>query len=261
MTTVSSAGRLSPYSQLEQLCSSLGSLIGSVREPDKAFLNLVHVNVTDQDGIITPSRVYSEDVNTGDMYKNEKWDVIAAKCGLVAFGTPLYTLGKMAWHVFDTSMMIIGIALETLVEVGRQFACKRFQKGLVEMREGLSEIAGTLGAGLFEVVSAPIFGLGVEVAALYGIFKPYHGRKFVAMIEKAWHKGASYRDDVRKFVMMIEKSLPKGASCKDFIKKFSDFANKPSETFRTRPLYLAYCFQVRGNTRDTCVQVLVQAGY
>ena len=38
----------------------------------------------------------------------------------------------------------------------------------------------------------PLFALGCELAALYGLFKPYHGRKYEALIENAWQHGASF---------------------------------------------------------------------
>jgi hypothetical protein len=145
---------------------------------------------------------------------------------------PIYVVGQLSWCTIKTAFEVGKTALDTLARVGQQLRQGEYCEGVTQVWRGLSQEMGILSHGLFEIIKAPLFGLGVELAALYGIFKPYHGRKFEAMIEKAWQQGASYKKDVR-----IEPHPCNKKNC--------------WEDFDTRPFYLAYCFQVRGNVHDT----------
>lgn len=254
MTAVSPAGRLSPYSQVQQFCSSLWSLANSVCESTDTAFRRVHVMKRGADGNIKLYDVkvdgetrrvgvlsYIEDIKTGNMYLDEPGYIVSFKCALIALGMPLYTTGKMAWHLFKTPIEITAIAIDTIVRVGQLLVRQRLQEGATEMRRGLFQIADTFGTGLFEIIKAPLFGLGMELAALYGIFKPHHGRKFEAMVESAWQKGASYKDDFRNIPPRENETCWEA-----FMKDIKE----------ARPFYLAHCFQVRGNTAEPRVIVI-----
>ena len=257
-------GPLSPCAQVRQLGSAIGSLLISVCERTDTAFRRVHVqkidargNIisypTNADGNIIDRRKanaetkwisdlrYIEDVKTGDLYFDERdenlesWCIVSIKCTLIVLGAPFYTAGKILSNIIRTPIEIGAIAFKTLYQVGKLLSQGECLQSCTAIGSGLYEIGETCGERLFEIIKAPIFGLGVELAALYGIFKPYHGRKFVAMIENAWQNGASYKNDVR--------NIPECSN------------NSPCEMFN-RPCYLAYCFQVRGDVNDPRITVI-----
>ncbi len=256
MSAVTELTHLSPISQIQQFCSSLNSFLSTLCEGVDSAFRRVHVMKKDANGNIrlydvkdketgTTRKVgvlsYIEDIKTGEMQLDEPSYVIATKCALLVLGIPFYTVGKMAWHVFKTPFEITVLAVNTLVKAGDQFAICRYYEGMMEMRRGFSQVPEMFGNGLFEIIKAPLFGLGAELASIYGVFRPYHGRKIEAIIEKAWQQGASYKDDFRNITPRV------GESCWDaFVKDVWD----------ARPFYLAHCFQVRGNVNDPRVVII-----
>ncbi len=166
------------------------------------------------------------------------------KCALIALGLPLFTLGKIGWHMAKTPIEIGTIGLDALLKIGPELALGHLYESAVDARLAALRIGQVFGAGLFGVVKAPLYLIGAEFAAIYGIFKPYHGRKFEAAIEKAWQNGASYKEDFR--------NIPerKGETCWQAFKTDIQIAH----TF-----YLAHCFQVRGNVNDPRFTVLKRA--
>ncbi len=184
---------------------------------------------------------YVEDVKTGNMYLDESYEALVVKCALVAFAMPFYTFGEMSWHLCKTPLEATLIALDTLAKVGGQLAFCHFYEGAIEILHGFSQVTETIGSGIFEIVKAPIFGLGVELAALYGVAKPFHGRKFEALIENAWKKGASYKDDFRNI-----PARPNESCWQAFVQDIKG----------SHPFYLAHCFQVRENVNDPRIIVI-----
>lgn len=263
MTTAISSNYLSPGAQIQQFCSSIASLIGSVAEStDSAFKR---VNVTKRDangstrlynasetvidqhtGVSTvvmrqvSELTYIEDVKTGELYVDESACSIATKCSLIALVLPIFTLGKMGWHVAKTPLEIGSIAISAISNIGQLFAAGSLWEAAKEAQCEIFHIFEVLSNSLFEVVKAPLFALGCEFVAIYGIFKPYHGRKFEALIENAWQQGASQKLDFRNI-----PARP-GESCLTAFFK---------DVLEPRPFYLAHCFQVRGNTRDSLITV------
>jgi hypothetical protein len=230
MTTRIGTRPASPFSLIQDFCSSVGSLC----ERTNAAFRRVHVekkdengnlklyNVTDPDtgkavkdpatGKVKKKSVitYIEDIRTGNLYLDEEAHVVAFKCFVLVFAIPFYTVGKMAWHLF-------------------KIPCGLFQS---------LEIVGN---NLLEVVKAPLFGIGAELAAIGGIIKPYKFRTWEAIVENKWQNGVSYKEDFRKIPPR------KGENCWQAFMK--DIRQK-------RPLYLAYCFQVRGNVNDPRIHVI-----
>lgn len=248
---------LAPLTQLEQLVTTVGSLLASLCErTDEAFQRTAVIKRDDQGNIrffnkkdpetgqTTQVSVinFIEDIQSGDLYLDEGMPTVCLKCALLVLGLPFYTIGKMAWHVVKTPLDITAIALGTLyVMVGCFLATADMQEVFKFAMYGVIEALDTAGYGLFEIVKAPLFGLGAELASLYGILKPYHGRKFESLIENAWECGASYRDDFRKIPAREEES-----TCEAFVKDLQS----------GRPFYLAHCFPARGNTFDPRITVI-----
>lgn len=255
MATVSYAGNLSPYAQIEQYCTSLISVLPSLFESTDTAFRRVEVMKLDEHGDvrhfrhrdatgrvrIVSSITYIEEVRTGDLYKNDSVNIVAMKCLMVVLATPIYTMGKICWYLCQTTIDVSAIVLDTLYKVGQEIVYGRLNESSVEMRHEFSQLSDAIGDGLFEIVKAPIFALGVELVALYGILKPYHGRKFEALIENAWQKGVSSKNDLR--------NIPQKENCvEDLLQGIRD----------SRPLYLAYCFQVRGNLSNPSCRLISQ---
>lgn len=263
MTTAVSTGYLTPGAQIQQFCNSITSLFSSLTESTDSAFKRVHLTKYDANGnirfydkkerVIDPvtgessvvtkqisDLTYIEDQITGELYLDEPQHSVAFKSFLVALATPLYTIAKMSWHTFKTPLEMSGIALHSIAPIGQLFYSGNFCEAAKDTQRAFVQIFEVFGTGLFEIVKAPLFALGCELAALYGIFKPYHGRKYEALIENAWQQGSSHKLDFRNI------NAREGESClKAFFKDIQE----------SRPFYLAHCFQVRGNIQDPLMRV------
>ena len=263
MTAVTESSYIGPCSQIQELCVAIGSLLYSlVESTDSAFrrvtvekkdeagqaktYNVIHTavgasgvaeTVTEQVTQLT----YIEDVKTGEMYVDESQFIVACKCACVALGLPFYTIGKICWHVVQTPIRIAMTAYETIVQIGKDLAQCRFGAAIKTMGHGIVQSVQKLGHGVYEIGKSPVFALGCEAAAIYGIFKPYHGRKFEAKVEKAWQQGASYKEDLRL--------IPARPGEDDWTAFVTDIKKTPA-------FYLAHCFQVRGNVNEARITVI-----
>jgi hypothetical protein len=256
MSAITRSGHLDPIAQIQQFYSSLSSLLSTLCERTDSAFRRIYVMKKDDRGNIKLYDVkdkktgeikktgiisYIEDIKTGEMQLDEPSYVIAIKCALLVLGIPFYMVGKMAWYTLKTPFEITALAMNTLVKAGEHFAIERYYEGIIEMRRGFSQIPEMFGNGLFEVIKTPIFSLGAQLTCVYGTFRPYHGRKFEAMIEHAWQQGASYKEDFRNV------PLRTGENCwSAFVKDVHD----------AHPFYLAHCFQVRGNVNDPRIVVI-----
>ncbi len=264
MTTAILPTRIDPFTQLQQFCTSIGSLLGSVVESTDSAFRRVEVQKKDSDGnikfydkaetIVDPDTGekkvvtkkvsvlhYIEDVKTGELYVNDSRFAVAVKCAGIALGTPFYAFGKICWYLIKTPIDIGVIALDSIAKIFSHVCLGRLYEASSEAQRSFIQMAQTLGTGLFEVVKAPLFALGNELAAIYGLFKPYHARKFEAIIEKAWQQGASYKEDLRKV-----PARPGENDWTSFVKDVQD----------AHPFYLAHCFQVRGNVNGPGITVI-----
>jgi hypothetical protein len=252
--------RSSPCTQIKQFCTALGSLFTSALERSESAFRRVHVMKKDENGNIktydrkepansgsstTAKKVsvvtYIEDIKTGEMYLDEPGYVVAVKCFCIALGMPFYALGKVIWYAVKTPVQIAVIACDTIANTGEQLMLGRLYEAATHSKEGLIEAAQVLANGIFDIVKSPFLAIGCELAAIYGIFKPFHGRKFERIFENAWQNGVSFREDARKFPEPSEKF-----SWKDFKR----------DIHNANPFYLASCFQVRGNVKEPRVIVV-----
>ena len=181
---------------------------------------------------------YIEDKLTGDLYIDESASVIAIKCTAIFSVTPLYTAGVIAWNLYQLCGGVARAAAEMFK------AMRNGCSDVSEMKRTFSLLPHTCKERLMEMISAPLFGLGMAGAAALGVLKPLHGRSIEALVEKAWHKGASYKDDMRK--IPERKAENAWVSCWKDIHSGKEF-------------FLAYCFQVRGNLSDRDIRVLRRA--
>lgn len=269
MATAASTSYLTPSAQIQQLCNAITSLFGSLTESTDSAFQRVHVTKRDASGnirfyekketVIDPNTgastvvttqisdlTYIEDVKTGELYRDEPTYTVATKCSLTALGIPFYAIAKMGWHTAKTPLQIGSIAISAIGRVGQLFFSGNFCEAAKEAQREIVQIFEVLGTGLFEIVKAPLFALGCELAAIYGIFKPYHGRKFEALIENAWQQGVSQKLDFRNVAARPDENCLTA-----FFKYVRD----------SHPFYLAHCFQVRGSTRSPLVTVTARNPY
>lgn len=189
----------------------------------------------------TPLLTYVEDVATGDLYLDEEWHVLAVKCTAIALGNPIYALGTEVWYFTKTLLVVVTIAADAIKKIGTQVSQGELSTVGATCWEWLTETGSALGEGIWGIVSTPFFAIGVEFAALYGIFDQYRGRKWIAAIEHAWQRGASYKEDNQWPVHQENEN------CWDsFVQDIK----------KARTHYLANCFQVRGNIRDANIRVI-----
>jgi hypothetical protein len=253
MTAISQTRPLSPFSQIQEFCSSLSTLLTSLCQRTDSAFRRVYVMKKDGDGNIkfyddrenagkkVVILTYIENIKTGDLQFDEPNYVIATKCALIVLAMPFYTLGKIAWYAFKTPLEISALVIDTLIKAGDELSMSRFYEGCVKLRHGVSQIPDMFGNGLFEIIKAPFFGYATALASFYGIFKPYHARVVVAGLEHASQRGLSYKEDC--------KNIPPrpNENCWEAFAK--DIGN-------AHPCYLAQCFQVRGNVRDARIVVI-----
>jgi hypothetical protein len=110
------------------------------------------------------------DKSTGDTYLDEHIELVRGKCILLTLGTP----------VVQTLVLTINVV-------------KRVLKLITLWDFWAEEIPGTpynfkaklegAGKDLLRIVATPIALVGLQVAAIYGIFDPWNGRKAYGRIE------------------------------------------------------------------------------
>ena len=120
-----------------------------------------------------PSPRYLIDETTGRKYWNESEKCVRIKCLLLTLGTPFV-------HPI-TSIINVGMRVLKLVTFSHFWIGKR--------EWGYDFKARLLDAGkdLLRIVATPIALVGLELAAVYGLARPYDGRKLYATIERAMY--------------------------------------------------------------------------
>ncbi|MES2122423.1 MAG: hypothetical protein V4492_06570 [Chlamydiota bacterium] len=260
MTTVTLDAPLGPVSQIGQVFCAVATFLRSlVERTDTAFCRVV-VHKTDvigrvrtfptvlnaETGVIernTNRLYYIEDRRTGDLYKDENWLGASSKCFMLALGNPILFTGKLAWKLIKTPFEIASVASDALGKVRDLYREGRAVKSFCALFHAGYAITAKTTICLYDIVRIPLFAVGVELGALYGIVRPFHGRKIFAMIENAWHKGVSHRQDC----LRGNNNCARQRTCTDMF--HLHFGSD-------RPFYMAYCFQKRGNVKNPDIIVI-----
>jgi hypothetical protein len=185
--------------------------------PESSAFQIVHL-YQDKDGVKPVKSnddhsCFIKDRVTGELYWNDPEEVVRAKSAGLILGIPLLTAGVIIWHA---SQLIISIGIIALRVLENIYNLSR-GKELCDCE--ISQLPCILFERLKGVITAPFYGVAMQVAALFAAcIKPYHGRKLVAMIEHAWRNGVSYAKDCH---------------CEQDMNRVEAF-------------YLGWCFQVRG---------------
>lgn len=178
------------------------------------------IYITDPKTGLFSQKSYVVNTQTGALYWDEDQSLIAWKCFKVFCGAPFYIAGIMAWNFGKAFIepLRIGLAHREVVEIPKAVALD-----------------------LWDVVRAPIYGLGMMLTALYGICDPYTGREYEATVENALMHEVSYKEDFRN------KKREEVPDCwPELI-----YGIQNAQAF-----YLAYCFQIRGNINDPRITII-----
>jgi hypothetical protein len=117
-----------------------------------------------------PGTPYLLDMTTGNRYWNEPKGVVGTKAFLLALGTPIVHAIALTIQVFASALKLI-----TLWHFW----------GHTGEKETLKEKLLHAGADFLKIAAAPLALAGLELSAIYGIFRPYDGRKLYASFERA----------------------------------------------------------------------------
>ena len=112
------------------------------------------------------------DQTTNRRYLNESEEVVGLKCFLLAFETPfVHPIASIVNIVYRI------LKLATL----SHFWVKKGDETKYNFKARLADA----GKDLLRIIATPVSILGLELAAIYGIFQPYDGRKLYASFERA----------------------------------------------------------------------------
>ena len=112
------------------------------------------------------------DQTTGRKYLNESKGVVGFKCFLLTLGTPIV-------HTI-ASVVNVAYRILKLVTLSHFWMTKEGEKSY-NFKSRLKDAS----TDLIRIVTQPIALVGLELAAIYGLFRPYDGRKLYASIERA----------------------------------------------------------------------------
>ena len=177
---------------------------------------------------------YLADRKTKESYLAEEEETIQIKCAVIFFATPLFTLAKIVYAIFNTFIRAIQSAAKAIA-----YLC---QGELEESRKKLKECSFILGKGLWEIIKAPLFCLSYQATALYGLSNPLRARKYMAQIEKIWNydisflPGAKEREKIDQIWDIESVEHPRSSMVKAFAAMIA----------QKDPFYLAPCMQSRG---------------
>lgn len=112
------------------------------------------------------------DQTTNRRYFNESRSVVGFKCFLLTVGTPfVHTVA---------SVVNVACRLFQLVTLAALWENKPDEK-----KYNLKARLADVGKNLLRIIATPISLAGLELAAAFGMFSPYDGRKLYATIERA----------------------------------------------------------------------------
>jgi hypothetical protein len=139
-------------------------------------------------------REFIMDASTGDVYNagcDNSQVAVAFKCAMLGLlGIPIFTSANIVWNVIKIALDIGRIAVETIQKIGGALAeCKFCDAGRILIKGVLWTLPKYLLKDISAIISAPLYALGLELAAIYGLFSPFEGRKLFTAIEDHWCSG------------------------------------------------------------------------
>ncbi len=124
--------------------------------------------ILDSDGRTVKDPMTIIDHSTQRRYLNEFPGTIRCKSFWLILGTPIAGLCGLVYRV---------VKLVTLAH----FWLEKEEEKSYSLKGRLVDA----GADFLKIITAPLVIIGLELAAIYGVFRPYDGRKLYATIERA----------------------------------------------------------------------------
>ncbi len=112
------------------------------------------------------------DQTTGRKYYNQPEEEVRYRCFVLALATPIvYSIISVA-NIARRILNLVTLSHFWIEKEG-------------ETKYSLLERLADAGKDILRIVAAPVSIVGLELASLYGWFRPYDGRKLYASIERA----------------------------------------------------------------------------
>jgi hypothetical protein len=184
---------------------------------------------------------YTMDKRTGELYKggplrDDSSFAIKTKCFFLLGINPIYTSVYMTWHLVKAAVHTVRMSMDTVKKISQTRHEHKLEESVGTFFKGfLWDLPQVVGFDLFNVVRAPLYGLGVELACAYGMVNSNEGRKWEAWVERKWHRNISWRHDWRMMRTPESEGIIK-APLKDI--KLA------------KVCYEAFCFQVKDNIKN-----------
>jgi hypothetical protein len=140
-------------------------------------------------------------------------------------------IGHMA---YDVAALFLCVLPELIKNVSPKGVWQAFAHFALQVTV---EFPLQLASDVWRVARSPLYGLGMMAAAIVAQPCPLEGRKWLGNIEKDWHQGLNYSNDIR-----YRKSVEEwdDMSCSEFFWCL----------WEGKVLLLAYCMFKRGNIND-----------
>lgn len=166
--------------------------------------------------------LYVTDRQTGEMYWSDPRMIVRMKSFVGALAQPFVTTGRMFYYPMRSVINIVRLSIRFFSSlISKQKASS--QK--LSLKSYVKEVKDNATRAISKTVSSFVLGAFIEMFAVYGVFKPYTARKWIAMFEKELNDHHSYKESFHNLGLTSE----------------------------TKAFYLFWCFQPRGNLyTDVC---------
>ncbi|MES2274019.1 MAG: hypothetical protein V4487_07490 [Chlamydiota bacterium] len=167
-------------------------------------------------------------LKNNNRFLHEPMLLTSLKCAGLIFLSAVYFGAYEIFHLVRTPLTAINV-------IGTSFANLVCSPNWKNVKQLLVDVAWTapkcIFIGIWTLVRAPFYCIGMMFSALFGIFKPLEGRELLGEVEAAWHQKT-----IREDLMHLEDD--------NWI--WPAFADKD---FRYTS-FIAVCMQPHGKTTD-----------
>jgi hypothetical protein len=137
-----------------------------------------------------------ENRTTGNVTRDDSHYGVACRCACVFLVTPLYTAGVVLWNAYQWLRATLLLPYNIFQAAKKDFMLGRFFTAASIVHAEYIPYSAVFKERVIEILKAPFLGAGLTLLAFAGIFRPFAGRECIALFEKAWHHGASIKEDI-----------------------------------------------------------------
>lgn len=190
-------------------------------------------------------RTYYCQISTGDLFGSSDLDSakrLAAKAQGIALVTAFYACALMVANLFKVAFDITSLFWRHIPAYFSERQKRGDSAALGELfKSTIWKVPLEVAQDFWRIARAPLFATGIIFGALYAQIDPYTGTYgWISPIEKQWHEGTSYKND-----LCFGKTT---AQIKD-----PDLSLMCKEIGMGKILFLAPCMQKRGNLKDRII--------